>query len=294
MGRASYCDNFEIKMDSIVLKAHAKVNIGLQIRNQREDGYHNLHTVFQELDIYDKIFISKAADGWDMSANVQGIPTDESNTCIKAYLELKKKYPHIGGVSIKLEKIIPHGGGLGGGSSDAAAVLKGLNQLYNLDLNDKELGEVAVKVGADVPFFIKGGTQIGDGIGDVLTPMENVAEGFYLLIIPDIFISTSWAYGSMKKYLEEDIGRPNFAHFLEGNNLSETIFDNDFERIVIPTYPKIGEIKEGLKKAGASYASLSGSGSTVFGIFNDEAKAKKAEIKFREQYHTFLTKPTNI
>ena len=98
----------------------------------------------------------------------------------------------------------------------------------------------------------------------------------------------------MKNYLEEDTDRPNFAHFLEGNNLSETIFDNDFERIVIPTYPKIGEIKEGLKKAGASYASLSGSGSTVFGIFNDEAKAKKAEIKFREQYRTFLATPTNI
>ena len=294
MGSASYRDNFKIKMDSIVLKAHAKVNIGLQIRNQREDGYHNLHTVFQELDIHDKLIISKVPEGWDMSVNVQGIPTDESNTCIKAYLELKKKYPHIGGVSLLLEKTIPHGGGLGGGSSNAAAVLKGLNQLNNLDINDEGLEEIAVQIGADVPFFIKGGTQIGDGIGEILTEIKNPIDGYFILVIPDVLISTAWAYRSMKNYLEEDTDRPNFAHFLEGNNLSETIFDNDFERIVIPTYPKIGEIKEGLKKAGASYASLSGSGSTVFGIFNDEAKAKRAEIKFREQYHTFLTKPTNI
>ena len=118
--------------------------------------------------------------------------------------------------------------------------------------------------------------------------------GYYLLILPDLSISTAWAYKSYKKYLKEELDRPNFAHFLESNNLSETIFDNDFERIVIPAYPEIGEIKNRLKEAGAKYASLSGSGSTVFGIFNDEAQAKRAEIKFRKQYHTFLTQPTNI
>jgi 4-diphosphocytidyl-2-C-methyl-D-erythritol kinase len=145
-----------------------------------------------------------------------------------------------------------------------------------------------------VPFFIKGGTQIGDGIGEKLTKVDHAISGHYLLIIPEIKISTAWAYGAYKKYLEEDIDRPNFAHFLESNNLSEMIFDNDFERIVIPAYPEIGEIKKRLKQAGAKYASLSGSGSTVFGIFNDEAQAKRAEIKFRKQYHAFLAKPTNI
>jgi len=281
-------------MHSIFLKSYAKVNIGLQIRNQRDDRYHNLHTVFQEVDLHDNIKISKNSDSWSLSVNRDDIPTDESNTCIKAYLELKNLYPQISGISIKIEKHIPSGGGLGGGSSNAATILKGLNQFFNLNISDNELEEIGVKVGADVPFFIKGGTQIGDGIGEVLTPIKKAIDGYYLLILPNTFISTAWAYESMKKNLEEETDRPNFAHFLEGNNLSETIFDNDFERIVIPTYPEIGEIKKGLKKAGASYASLSGSGSTVFGIFNNEALAKEAELKFRKQYHTFLTKPTNI
>jgi 4-diphosphocytidyl-2-C-methyl-D-erythritol kinase len=281
-------------MNTLALKSYAKVNIGLQIKNQREDGYHSLHTVFQELNLHDNISLSKISYGWEISVNKAGVPADENNTCIKAYLELKKECPKIGGISIKIDKNIPSGGGLGGGSGNAAAVLKGINQIYDLNLSDKELEKISTRVGADVPFFIKGGTQIGDGMGDILTLVENPVRGYYLLVLPEIFISTGWAYKSMKKYLDEEIDRPNFAHFLERKNLEQTIFDNDFERIVIPTYPEIGEIKDGLKKAGASYASLSGSGSTVFGIFNDEAEAKKAEFKFREQYHTYLTKPTNI
>ena len=148
--------------------------------------------------------------------------------------------------------------------------------------------------GADVPFFITGGTQLGEGIGDKLTVVSQPITGYYLLVTPKIFISTVWAYKSMKKYLKEGQDRPNFAHFLENNNLSNVIFENDFERIVIPTYPEIGEIKASLLNAGASYASLSGSGSTVFGIFDKEAKAKQAESHFQKQYQTFLTRPTNI
>jgi len=281
-------------MNSVSFKSYAKVNIGLQIRNQRKDRYHNLHTIFQELDLHDNITIFKKSEGWDISINEPSIPTDETNTGIKAYLELKKEYPELGGISIEIDKNIPSGGGLGGGSSNAAAVLKGVNQLFELKISDNELEQIAVRVGADVPFFIKGGTQIGNGIGEILTQVAKPVSGYYLLILPDIFIGTAWAYKSMKKYLDKDTDRPNFAHFLERKNLSQTIFDNDFERIVIPTYPEIGEIKSALINYGADYASLSGSGSTVFGVFNDEAKAKKAEFKFREQYHIFLTKPTNI
>jgi 4-diphosphocytidyl-2-C-methyl-D-erythritol kinase len=281
-------------MNSFLFKSYCKVNIGLQIRNKREDGYHNLHTVFQELDLHDNIKISKLNKGWNLSVNNPKIPTDDTNTCIKAYNELKKEYPSLGGIYIEIDKRIPSGGGLGGGSGDAATVLKGINKIYDLKISDKDLVQIAVRIGADVAFFIKGGTQIGDGIGEVLSPVAKPVSGYYLLILPDIFINTKWAYKSMKKYLDKDVDRPNFAHFLERKNLLQRIFDNDFERVVIPTYPEIGDIKNGLKKAGASYASLSGSGSTVFGIFNDEAKAKNAEFKFREQYHTFLTKPTNI
>jgi 4-diphosphocytidyl-2-C-methyl-D-erythritol kinase len=281
-------------MNSIDLKAHAKVNIGLQVKGQRADGLHNIHTVFQELELHDQILIEKKSSDWSIKINNSKIPTDESNTCIRAYLAIKKQFPKIDGISITLKKHIPSGAGLGGGSSDAAAILKGLRELFDLSLDNRALSAIAVKIGADVPFFILGGTQIGNGIGDILSPVNNSVEGFYLLIVPDVFISTAWAYKALKKHLKDDIDRPNFAHFLENNNISNVIFDNDFERIVIPTYPRIGEIKEGLLATGASYASLSGSGSTVFGVYDDEARAKQAESHFQKQYHTFLTRPTNL
>ncbi len=281
-------------MDSIDLKAHAKVNIGLQVKDQREDGFHNIHTIFQELELHDKIVLEKQQKDWNIKINDSKIASDESNTCIQAYIAIKQRFPQIDGIAVNLNKSVPSGAGLGGGSSDAAAVLKGLRELFDLPLNNVELSAIAVKIGADVPFFISGGTQIGDGIGAILSPIKKPVNGFYLLVIPDIFISTAWAYKALKKNLKEEIDRPNFAHFLERENFPKAIFDNDFERIVIPTYPKIGEIKEGLLKTGASYASLSGSGSTVFGIYDDEAKAKQAESHFQKQYHTFLTRPTNI
>ena len=281
-------------MNSVDLKAHAKVNVGLQVNDQREDGYHNIHTVFQELELHDCVSLRKQNTSWKITINNSEIPIDDTNTCIRAYLELKQQFPQMGGISISLNKKIPSGAGLGGGSSDASAVLKGLKELFDLPLDNEELSKIAVKIGADVPFFISGGTQIGDGVGELLTPINNPIDGYYLLIIPEIFISTAWAYTTLKKDLKNEIDRPNFAHFLEENNLSKVIFDNDFERIVIPTYPKIGDIKEGLLKTGAKYASLSGSGSTVFGIYDDEAEAKQAESHFQKQYHTFLTRPTNL
>ena len=281
-------------MNSINLKAHAKVNIGLQVRDQRNDGFHNIHTVFQELELHDQILIEKQPRTWSIQINNSKIPIDESNTCVQAYLVVKKQFSEIDGISVTLKKYIPSGAGLGGGSSDAATVLKGLRELYDLPLDNSGLCEIAAKIGADVPFFILGGTQIGSGIGDVLSKISKPVDGYYLLIVPDVFISTAWAYKALKKHLKDDTDRPNFAHFLESNNLSNAIFDNDFERIIVPTYPKIGEIKKGLLEAGASYASLSGSGSTVFGVFDEEAKAKQAESHFQKQYQTFLTRPTNI
>jgi len=139
-------------MNSTTIKSHAKVNIGLQVLNRRPDGYHHLHTIFQELDFHDTLTLTGKKEGCSLSSNHQTFPLDESNTCHQAYYILKRNYPHIGGINIQVDKQIPAGGGLGGGSSNGAAVLKGLNQIYRLSLSEDDLENLAVEVGADVPF----------------------------------------------------------------------------------------------------------------------------------------------
>jgi 4-diphosphocytidyl-2-C-methyl-D-erythritol kinase len=269
----------------------SKVNIGLKILSQRNDGYYNIYTVFQELDFGDSITIKKADSGCILTSNVDWVPTDESNICHKAYTALKIKYSELGGVSIHIEKRIPVGIGLGGGSANGAAVLKGLNTIYNLELSMDELEKIGTSVGADVPFFIKGGTQLGEGIGDNLTSLTSHIKGTYLLVIPHISINTAWAYSELKNKLKSGNILPNFASFFSGDNSSLEIFENDFERIVIPAYPEIGAIKQKLLELGARFASLSGSGSTVYGIFDEDAFAKEAELFFHPAHQTILANP---
>ena len=270
----------------------SKVNIGLKILSQRNDGYYNIYTVFQELDFGDSITIKKADSGCILTSNVDWVPTDESNICHKAYTALKIKYSELGGVSIHIEKRIPVGTGLGGGSANGAAVLKGLNTIYNLELSMDELEKIGTSVGADVPFFIKGGTQLGEGIGDNLTSLTSHIKGTYLLVIPHISINTAWAYSELKNKLKSGNILPNFTSFFSGDNSSLEIFENDFERIVIPAYPEIGAIKQKLLELGARFASLSGSGSTVYGIFDEDAFAKEAELFFHPAHQTILANPT--
>ena len=270
----------------------SKVNIGLKILSQRNDGYYNIYTLFQELDFGDSITIKKANSGCTLTSNVDWVPTDESNICHKAYTALKIKYSELGGVSIHIEKRIPVGTGLGGGSANGAAVLKGLNKIYNLELSMDELEKIGTSVGADVPFFIKGGTQLGEGIGGNLTSLTSHIKGTYLLVIPHISINTAWAYSELKNKLKSGNILPNFTSFFSGDNSSLKIFENDFERIVIPAYPEIGAIKQKLLELGARFASLSGSGSTVYGIFDEDASAKEAELFFHPAHQTILANPT--
>ncbi len=280
--------------EATTFKAPAKVNIGLQIRERRPDGYHNIHTVFQELEFHDTVVISARDSGFRLEANVPWVPCDETNICYKIYSALKNRISDLPGVNVELIKRIPAGAGLGGGSSDGAAVLKGLNQLYQLDLSDGDLEKLSAPVGADIPFFIRGGTQLGDGIGDRLTPLPSFGSARLLLVIPDISINTGWAYGESKKVLNPPREKINFRGFFQGINSSWELFENDFERIVIPAYPEIGIIKQHLREAGAIFASLSGSGSTVFGVFDDEAAATAAESALKKSYQTFLTRPPQL
>jgi 4-diphosphocytidyl-2-C-methyl-D-erythritol kinase len=277
-------------MSHLVLKSHAKVNIGLQIRNQRPDGYHNIHTIFQELDFHDTIRLEKRNSSCQFSSNVDWLAKDDSNLCVKAWQKMVHAFG-LGGVSIELEKRIPAGGGLGGGSSNAATILKGLRKLYELDVSDDELETIGIELGADVPFFIKGKTQIGDGIGEILKPIETIINGCYLLVVPDLHIDTKWAYGEFKNILDRPNEIVNFRGFIRKEIIPFELFENDFEAIVVPAYPEIGQIKNSLRVHGARFASLSGSGSTVFGVFDEDADAKSAESHFSSRYNTFITNP---
>ena len=279
-------------MTPAVLKSHAKVNIGLQILDQRPDGYHNIHTFFQELDFHDTITLEKIDSRCEFSSNVDWLKNDESNLCVKAWQKMVDSFD-VGGVSIQLEKRIPAGSGLGGGSSNAASILKGLRELYELNVSDDELESIGVDLGADVPFFIQGKTQIGEGIGDILNPIESVFMGTYLLVVPNLHIDTKWAYGKAKNILDKPIEIVNFAGFNRKGVIPFELFENDFEAIVVPAYPEIGQIKNSLRAHKARFASLSGSGSTVFGIFDEEADAKSAESYFSSRYNTFLTSPSH-
>jgi 4-diphosphocytidyl-2-C-methyl-D-erythritol kinase len=270
----------------------SKINIGLKILGQRKDGFHNINTIFQELQFGDTISIEKSDQGCNITSDVNWIPNDKSNFCYNAYEELVKKFPDIDGVKIIINKNVPVGSGLGGGSANAAAVLKGICKLFDLGISNNELKEIALNIGADVPFFINGGTQLGKGIGEILKPINNPIEGFYLLVIPNISISTEWAYSQIKNKLNSEETLTNFAGFSGGKNFSPELFENDFERVVIPTYPEIGSIKEKLIEFGAMFASLSGSGSTVYGIFSDDSSAEEAELFFQDSNMTILTEPT--
>jgi 4-diphosphocytidyl-2-C-methyl-D-erythritol kinase len=270
--------------------SNAKINLGLQVLNKREDGYHNLHSLFMEIDLADELSFREASE---LNLGIEGtdLPLDENNLITKAYRLIRSKVEDVQSeYSIHLKKKIPLGGGLGGGSSNAATVLTTLNQLWGLNLREDELENMSKSLGADVPFFIKGGVQLIEGIGDLLSPIDPapMKDLQFILVVPPIHISTPWAYRALNKTLQPDKSRPKFAPLSRSMNWE--LFDNDFEQIIYETYPEIRETKVNLQKAGALYAGLSGSGSTVFGVFDNLQKAKSILEQF-DQYQTFLTSP---
>ena len=277
----------------LICPSYSKVNIGLKVLSQRDDGYHNIYTIFQELNFGDSIDIEKREHGFKIIANVDWIPTNKSNICYKAYTEIKKEFSEVKGIHIKIDKKIPIGSGLGGGSANAAALLKGIKNIYKLEVTESKLEEIGGEVGADVPFFIRGKTQLGEGIGDKLTQLPKAIIGTYLLVIPKISIRTEWAYSVIKNRLNNQNKKAKFSSFINEDYSSLQIFENDFEQIVIPAYPEIGAIKSKLLNLGARFASLSGSGSTVYGVYDDEASAKEAELLFHTSHQTILANPTN-
>jgi 4-diphosphocytidyl-2-C-methyl-D-erythritol kinase len=272
------------------INSYAKINLGLHILNKRQDEYHNIITVFQEIDFCDQISIEKS-DDFIFETNVDWLDK-KNNTCIQAFNATKEKFPNISNIKINLIKNIPPGAGLGGGSSNGTSTLKGINELFALKMSHDDLIELSKKISADSPFFVNGGLQVGEGTGGDLSPVESHLNGVYiLLVMPDIKIDTKNAY---KKCLLKDKTNIKFAGMLDelkNYDLSSELFYNDFEVYVFTTHPEIGKIKLTILDLGAKYASLSGSGSTVFGIFSNKKDALKAHQFFSPHFSTIITNP---
>ncbi|MDO8734141.1 MAG: 4-(cytidine 5'-diphospho)-2-C-methyl-D-erythritol kinase [Elusimicrobiota bacterium] len=259
------------------LKANAKINLFLDILNKRKDGYHNIKTIFQEISLSDDIFINECsprlqsgvseANSIKIVCDNPEIPTDKRNLVYKAADAIKKYSGVKKRVLIKIKKRIPAGAGLGGGSSDAAAVLRGLNKLWNLKLTKNQLVKIGKEIGADVPFFLYGGRCLGEGIGDKLTPLKIRKKEWYVLVKPQFEISTKNVYLRLTKPRKTD---------------KITRYINRLEDVVIPLYPEIKKIKDLLTESGAEFSLMSGSGSCVFGLIKNRRAGEKIKNKMKK------------
>jgi 4-diphosphocytidyl-2-C-methyl-D-erythritol kinase len=271
------------------IRSFAKVNLALAVLGRRADGYHDIETVFQAIDINPQDEIEfypaeTAADAIELICeNLPGVAR-EDNLIWKAAVALRAHVKEtatlapgeISGVRIVLRKNIPFGAGLGGGSGDAAATLLGLRRFWNLDVSDETLRGIAAGLGSDVPFFLQGGTALGRGRGEELAPLPDIPTEHLVVIFPGVTVSTAAAYRSLNLGLTSAMSDPRIQRFLDlvkdGSSCRVGIF-NDFEAVILPAYPEIAEAKSFLEKRGATATLLSGSGSSVFGFFSDEESA---------------------
>ena len=269
------------------LRALAKINLGLDILRKREDGYHEVRMIMQTIQMYDVLEMKRVRKpGISLSVNYSYIPNDERNLVYKAAKLLMDEFQVKGGVDIHLEKFIPVAAGMAGGSSDAAAALVGINRLFKLGLSQKELMDRAVNIGADVPYCVMRGTALAEGIGEKLTRITQVPDCFVLIGKPGINVSTKAAYESLQ--LDKISSHPDIDGMIgdieRGDLLAMTQkMGNVFEPGIIEKYPVIGEIKALMESHGALKAMMSGSGPTVFGIFDNREKMEAAAEVLRER-----------
>ncbi len=304
---------------SVKIKTPAKINLLLHVKGKREDGYHEIVTVMQAIDLYDELLIEKA-DNLELICTSPDIPSDENNLVYKAAVKLREFTGINEGARISLKKNIPVAAGLGGGSSDAAAALSGLNRLWGLGLTVETLCGLGREIGSDIPFFLGGPTAAGYGRGDELIRLSNETDYWYLLVNPGIMISTAWVYSQVDISADDircnrppldsenwigPLVQPNLeltkevVHIkiflpdglrLEGNNIWLFPY-NDLEGVVIRRYPVIKKIKDEMVACGAMCALMSGSGSSVFGVFRDRDSAERAGRNMQHyEWRTWIVK----
>ncbi len=273
-------------MTTIQLKAPCKVNYRLDVLRRRPDGYHDLRMIMQRVDLCDTITLTTTAiPGIRVTCGSAGVPDGPDNIAWRAADALLQRSNSGRGIEITIDKKIPVAAGLGGGSSDAATVLMGVNSLLELGLSDVELMAIGVTLGADVPFFIFKNTALAGGIGDLLTPLDAVPPAWLLLVNPRVPVSTAWVYQNLELTNREAISI--IPRSYESIQDLCAVLANDLEGVTIRRYPIIREIKELLVREGAAGALMSGSGPTVFGIFESEESARSCSKKLAAEYGWF-------
>lgn len=281
-------------MNCIKIKAPAKLNLSLDITGQREDGYHLLEMVMQTIHLYDQITLEKA-DEITLECDCPDIPCNGKNLAVKAAKAFFHATHLDGGVKITLQKRIPHGAGMGGGSSDAAAVLKGLNRLYHTPLSTKQLDKIGLKLGADVPFCLHGGTMLVTGIGENLLELQDMFPCWFVVAKPEQGLSTAEVYQAYDALEEQQMIRP------KTNGVIQAIYEKDLEALsrsmanvleYAAPLQEIAEIRQTMHQHGAYIAQMTGSGSAVFGIFEQEEDAKECAVSLSQTYQqVYVCKP---
>ena len=275
-------------MKRIIIKSCAKINLGLRIVNKREDGFHNIETIFYPLHLCDKITFEIAPKFSFTTDNILLQNESDSNLIVKSVRALEQLSGKSINVAISLDKNIPIGAGLGGGSSNAAATLLSLNELFELKIPLEELKKAALHLGSDVPYFFKILPAYATSRGEQLTPVDFELNRHLVLINPGIHVSTKWAYESLDKNFSEKYIWKDLVQSPAGIVDSLGKFVNDFEPSVFKKFPEIAEIKATLLRFGADFALMSGSGSSVFGLFHDLEQAQYAQEHYRNKYFTYL------
>ena len=276
----------------MVLYPNCKINIGLRVVRKREDGYHDLETIFYPVyGLHDELEVERSTN---FEFCQEGLAVDcsaEDNLLIKCYQRMRATYPQVGNVRIRFKKNIPFGAGLGGGSSDAAHMAIALNEIFELRLTQQQLAEEVRPLGADCPFFIYNTPCYAEGIGDKLTPISLDLSGLRLVMIkPNCGVSTKEAYAGIVRHPEVEGQIKNALHEGLSFDIMRPLLINDFEQTVFPIHPEIAEIKQRLLDAGAVYAAMSGSGSTVFGLF---AGSSKNSTSFQSAFENDSERRTN-
>lgn len=272
-------------MDSLKIKAYAKINLGLDVVRRLENGYHQVRMVMQTVDICDILTCEKTGAGICITTDSPDLPTDESNLIHKAVRLMRERYDIKEGVRVHLEKRIPIAAGMAGGSADAAAALKGMSQLFGLGCSLEELQEIGVHIGADVPYCLMGGTALAEGIGEKLTALPAADRCFLLIAKPDISVST--------KYVYEHLDETGVSQHPDIDGMAASIrkgsrhgwvkyMGNVLESVTVSAYPVIDLLKKRMRELGAENSLMSGSGPTVYGVFEQEKAVQEAYSRMKE------------